>query len=652
MCGFAGFFSKQIASDDYSHVAERMAATLEHRGPDESGSWSDASAGFAVAHQRLAILDLSRHGHQPMLSASGRWVLAYNGEIYNHLDLRKQLKSSCNTSSWRGHSDTETLLACIDAWGIEETLSRVAGMFAFALWDRQERALTLARDRMGEKPLYYGWQNKTFLFGSELKALRTHPSFKSEVNRNALTLLLRHNCIPAPYSIYAGINKIRPGHTISFDFASNAENQDGREVAYWRLNDVVEQGIRHPFPGTESEAVEAMESQLSESIGAQMLSDVPLGAFLSGGIDSSTIAALMQSQSSRPIKTFTVGFADEGYNEASEARAVASHLGTDHTELTVTPEDALSVIPQLPSIYCEPFSDSSQIPTVLISKLVRQNVTVALSGDAGDELFGGYNRYLMANQVWRKIQRLPKIGRSSIAAILRGVPPSGWDRAYSVLEPLVPAGRRVSTPGDKIHKLADVIGVDDQYGYYRRLTSHFPRPTDIVPGSNEPLSLVTDSSTAPEVDCFEHWMMAMDAKTYLPDDILVKVDRAAMASSLETRAPFLDHRVAELAWKLPIRFKVGGGITKGILRNILHQYVPKELVERPKMGFSVPLDRWLRGPLRDWAEDLLSQHRFESGGFFRPEPITKMWSEHLSGKRSWQYHLWTVLMFQAWLEEP
>lgn len=651
MCGFSGFFQGQTNLASLADSIERMTSRITHRGPDDSGAWFDEGLGLALGHRRLSVLDLSPAGHQPMRSACGRYVIAFNGEIYNHLALRKQLAERGGAPDWRGHADTETLLACFAAWGIDKTLRATVGMFALALFDRHERVLTLARDRMGEKPLYYGWQGNTLLFGSELKALKAHPEFRGEVDRDALTLLLRHNCIPAPFTIYRGISKLMPGYVLNVPLDGFACTSAAEPRPYWRLNDAVEQGIRNPFAGSEDEAVSLLQGQLSESIADQMLADVPLGAFLSGGIDSSTIVALMQAQSQRPIRTFTIGFDESGYDEAAHAKAVAAHLGTDHTELYVRPEDALELIPKLPAIYCEPFSDSSQIPTFLVSQLARQHVTVALSGDGGDELFGGYNRYLSARKVWGGMQRLPRSARHAAARLLHALSPSTWDRVFELAKPLMPKRLHLATPGDKAHKLADVLSLSDSHAFFRQLTSHWKDPASVVIGAREPRTLLTNPSAWPETDCFEHWMMAMDAQTYMADDILVKVDRAAMANSLETRVPMLDHRVVELAWRMPIGLKIRDGQGKWLLRQLLYRHVPKELIERPKMGFGIPLHVWLRGPLRDWADDLLDERKMREEGFFRPESIRRIWDEHVSGRRNWQHHLWDVLMFQAWLRE-
>lgn len=645
MCGLTGFWKAGgFSASEAKATAEAMAQRIAHRGPDDSGVWVDAEVGMALAFRRLSILDLSPAGHQPMVSASGRYVIVFNGEIYNYLRLRSELERK-GSIAWRGHSDTETLLAGFEAWGVEATLKKTVGMFAVALWDRAERTLYLARDRMGEKPLYYGWQNDVFLFGSELKALRMHPAFRGEIDRDALTLLLRHNCIPAPYSVYKGIRKLLPGTYLKLP----PGQRDGGPVPYWSLREVVEQGQARPFNGSESEATIALETHLLEAIGLQMIADVPLGAFLSGGIDSSTIVALMQAQSSQPVKTFTIGSHQQGYNEAEHAKAVARHLGTEHTELYVTPNDAMNVIPRLPTLYDEPFSDSSQIPTFLVSQMAKQHVTVSLSGDAGDELFGGYNRYSWASPISR-MGRIPPALRKLAAAGLSAFSPRAWDQLYRPVSELLPSRLRMALPGDKAHKLADLLaGGGSPEQIYRGLVSHWKDPANVVIGTTEPSTALTASANWPIIHQFEQRMMYLDAMSYLPDDILVKVDRAAMGVGLETRVPFLDQRVVQFAWQLPMSMKIRQGQGKWILRQVLYKYVPKELMERPKMGFGVPIDSWLRGPLRDWAEGLLDESRLRQEGFFDPLPIRKMWADHLSSHRNLQYPLWDVLMFQAWL---
>jgi asparagine synthase (glutamine-hydrolysing) len=649
MCGINGFFNAHAAISAPSIIA-KMNKAIEHRGPDDKGYWLDENIGLVLGHQRLAIQDISAAGAQPMHSTDDRYIMVFNGEIYNHMQLREQLKNENYSFAWRGHSDTETLLACFVAWGIKKTLQATIGMFAIALWDRKSEVLTLARDRMGEKPLYWGWQGQSLYFSSELTALKAHPTFKTDINRDAITLLLRHNCIPAPYSIYQGINKLRPGDWLQLSLTQIEKAKAAQPKAYWRFNDIVKAGLADPFTGSPDQAVDALESVLTNSIGDQMLSDVPLGAFLSGGIDSSTVAALMQAQSRRPVKTFTIGFEDAGYNEAAHAKAVAEHLGTEHTELYIKPKDALSVIPKLASIYSEPFSDSSQIPTYLVSQLASQHVTVALSGDGGDEFFGGYNRYLMAQQVWSNSRKLPKLARQLAATGLTTLSPNKWNALSNILNPIIPNSLRLRTPGDKAHKLAGVLNIDNEQSFYQTLTSHWHNPAQVVVIGQEPQTLVNDPNCWPKTGSFQQDMMAMDAQTYMTDDILVKVDRAAMANSLETRVPLLDHRITELAWRMPLDYKIRHGEGKWLLKQVLFRHVPRELIERPKMGFGIPLHDWLRGSLRDWAEALLDQNLLEQQGYFHPEPIHIMWKEHLSGIRNHQHQLWDILMFQAWLE--
>ena len=648
MCGIAGLLdsSPRRSSEVLDEISLRMAATLRHRGPDDGGAWVDAEAGVALSMRRLAILDLSEAGHQPMQSASGRYVIVFNGEIYNSEELRSDLITRGEAPRFRGHSDTEVMLAAFESWGVLDSLRRFNGMFAFGLWDRRERTLTLARDRFGEKPLFYSAVGNTFLFASELKALRAHPAFVGQIDLDAVALYLRHNCIPAPYSIYRNTWKLPPASLLTVsanDFAASPQS-------YWSLREIAEAGLANPFTGTESDAIDQLDTLLRDAVKIRMYSDVPLGAFLSGGIDSSTVVSLMQAQSSLPVKTFSIGLRESEYNEAAEAARVACYLNTDHTELYASPQEAMEVVPHLPQIYDEPFADSSQIPTFLVARLARQHVTVSLSGDGGDEIFGGYNRHTWAGPLWRKLKPIPRPLRRLGAAGILQLSAEAWDSLFRASSPMLPREWRQRMPGYKLHKLASVMRSSDAQDMYYRLASHWMAPETMVFGGKEPPTLLTQGTAASFPSATEQ-MMYLDSVTYLPDDILVKLDRATMAVGLEGRVPFLDHRVAEFAWRLPLPLRVRGRQGKWILRQVLYRYVPRELVERPKFGFGIPLDSWLRGPLRDWAEALLDEGRLRREGFLNPEPIRRSWQEHLSGRRSWQYHLWDVLMFQAWLDE-
>jgi asparagine synthase (glutamine-hydrolysing) len=644
MCGITGILDRTAASSSerLERLATAMARTLEHRGPDDEGVWSDPAAGIALASRRLAILDLSAAGHQPMLSAGGRYAIAFNGEVYNFEAVRDELPPE-SRAALRGHSDTEVVLAAIEKWGVASALPRFNGMFAFALWDGEERSLTLARDRMGEKPLYYGWFGEVLLFGSELKALRAHPAFGAEIDRDALALYMQHSAVPAPYSIYRGIWKLPPA-----SYAVLRAGAREPEVAtYWSVAEAVNAGSREPFTGSEVEAVEQLDALLRDAVRLRMISDVPLGAFLSGGIDSSTIVALMQAQSSRPVKTFSIGSADEAYNEAKDAQAVARHLKTEHTELYVTARETLDVLPQMPRFYDEPFADPSIVPTYLVARLAKRDVTVSLSGDGGDEIFGGYNRHLWTPRLWRGMRWMPRPLRRAVGAVLTAVPASRWQTIADALGKLSPEAQQ-RVPGYKIHKLANVLDARDLAELYRGLATHWREP--VVKGAAE-LPTALSGTPLPRFTDFVEQMMYLDTVTYLPDDILVKLDRATMAVSLEGRVPLLDHRVVEFAWRLPLRMRVRGTTGKWALRQVLYKYVPHELVDRPKMGFGVPLGEWLRGPLRDWAEALLDKKRLREEGYFEPQLIRDKWEQHLAGKGSWAYHLWDALMFQAWLAE-
>ena len=650
MCGLTGFWERSARKkvEELCRTVEQMACTLALRGPDDSGEWAEERNGIALGFRRLAIVDLSPAGHQPMMSASERYAIAFNGEVYNFEALREELTRQNAAPVFRGHSDTEVMLAAIEAWGLEAAVKRFVGMFAFALWDRQEQVLHLVRDRLGIKPLYYGWAGDTFLFGSEVKALKAHPAFHPEIDRDSLTLLLRHNYIPSPYSIYKGIRKLPPGTILTLNGSRESE-----PIAYWSVREAAEAGLADPFCGTDAEAIEQLDVLLRDAVGLRMIADVPLGAFLSGGIDSSIVVALMQAQSSRPVKTFSIGFRENGYDEAPHAAKVAKHLGTDHTELYLSSEDALAVIPSLPSLYDEPFSDSSQIPTLLVSQLARRHVTVSLSGDGGDELFGGYNRYFAGQGLWDKVGWMPDGLRRTAASAMTAIPPHLVDSLMGKFGSKLPKSLAHGGVSNKLAKVAGILCVNSPEEMYKNLVSHWEDPASIVLGADSgepptPLTRKTDWRWLPE---FTQRMMYLDTLTYLPDDILCKVDRASMGVSLEARVPLIDHRVVEFSWRVPLSLKIRDGQGKWLLRQVLYRYVPRELIERPKMGFGVPIDTWLRGPLRDWAEALLDESRLRNEGFFQPAPIRAKWAAHLSGQQNWQYHLWDILMFQAWLEK-
>ncbi|TIQ40730.1 MAG: asparagine synthase (glutamine-hydrolyzing) [Mesorhizobium sp.] len=645
MCGIVGIVGGAAATSSGGFTARRMADMIRHRGPDGDGVWTDTEAAVALSQRRLAIVDLSSAGAQPMISHSGRYVIVFNGEIYNHREMRAHLDREFGAHAWRGHSDTEVFLAAIEALGTKKALELAVGMFAFGLWDRRERRLVLGRDRLGEKPLYYGRTGKTFAFASELKAFQPLPDWRPKIERNALALLMRHNYIPAPYSIYQGILKLRPGHLLVLSDPMLEPHVE----SYWSASEIAERGQREPFQGSSEEAVDEVERHLRRALEGQMIADVPLGAFLSGGVDSSAIVAVMQSISPRPVRTFTIGFNEAAYNEADHAKQVARHLGTDHTELYLSQRDALDVVPHLPGIYCEPFSDSSQIPTFLVSKLARSSLTVALSGDGGDELFSGYTRYALADAFWNKLSRIPIGLRRASASLARLPSPDLYNNVVGSIMPLLPQRLRRERVGDKIHKAASVLSLRTVNDVYRRLCSHW-EPAEIIPDAVEPPTMLTGLEALPPFSGNVERMMYIDLMSYLPDDILVKVDRAAMAVGLETRVPLLDHRLVGFALSLPLSMLRAGGQTKWPLRQLLYRHVPKALVERPKMGFGVPIDAWLRGALRDWAEALLDERRLREDGFFQAKVIRRAWSEHLSGHRNNQYLLWDVLMFQSWQE--
>jgi asparagine synthase (glutamine-hydrolysing) len=646
VCGITGFWTPGGLDESADPVLGRMTSAIRHRGPDDVGCWSDARIGLALGHRRLAVIDLSPEGHQPMASPRGRYIVIFNGEIYNFLELRAELEAHGDV--FRSHSDTEVMLAAIERYGVASAVPRLAGMFAFALFDRLDNRLHLVRDRIGEKPLYYGWAGDVLLFGSELKALRQHPAWRGEIDRGALALFLRHGYVPAPYSIYRGIRKVRPGRIVTFPLGMT--RSEPSEVVYWSAREVAESGAGAIWPGSETQLLDELDRVLRQSINREMIADVPLGAFLSGGVDSSLVVALMQAQSARPVRTFTIGFDEPEYNEAEQAKAVAAHLGTDHTELYVRPAEALAVVPKLPVLFDEPFGDSSQIPTFLVAELARRHVTVSLSGDGGDELFGGYNRYFLARRLWSVLRIVPRMSRRAMASAIGAISPARWDALLHL--PGFSRGRWAArrVTGDRLHKVARILSQETREAVYRDFMSHWLDPASMTAGAVELPTVLTDPQHWAEVDGQLAWMMYLDLCMYLPDDILVKVDRACMGVSLETRAPFLDHHVVELAWRVPPRLRVHNGRGKWPLRQLLRRYVPEALFERPKMGFGVPIDHWLRGPLRDWAATLLDPARLKREGYFDPEPIGRKWAEHQDRSRNWHYLLWDVLMFQAWLE--
>jgi asparagine synthase (glutamine-hydrolysing) len=640
MCGIAGMVDWRAATsaDALRSIADAMIETVRHRGPDAGDVWVEAEGGVALGQRRLAIIDLSPGGAQPMHSADRRFVITFNGEIYNYRDIRRELQAAGH--SMRSDSDTEVLLEACALWGVEAAIERAIGMFAFALWDRKTRSLTLARDRLGIKPLYYAATPERILFASQLKAFRPAPHWKPTIDEDAVVGYLRHAYIAQPRTIYREAQKLAPGHILTLRGGSTPSPK-----CFWDLRGIAAAGQRRNDPVPDPrEAADRLDALLRDSVKLRMIADVPLGAFLSGGIDSSTVVALMQAQSTRSVKTFSIGFHESGYDEAQCAKQVAAHLGTDHTEFYVEPRHALDVIPHLADWFDEPFADPSQIPTYLVSELTRKHVTVALSGDGGDELFAGYNRYVWVERLARAVNLVPRPLRGASAAALRALAPQTWNRLFG----FVPAAWRPALPGDKLHKITTLLDNPQPDAIYRRLVSQWERPEEVAAAGREPRGPMWDPTIAHDFPDLVPRMQLLDMITYLPDDILTKVDRATMAVGLEGRVPLLDHRVVAYSWSLPLEFKLRGGRSKWLLRQVLDRYVPRSLIDRPKMGFGVPIDAWLRGPLREWAESLLSPARLVSDGFVQVEPVRRAWREHLEGSRNWQYPLWTVLMLQAW----
>lgn len=641
MCGITGFIdlAQQRSGQENDSLARRMGDALRHRGPDAGTMWSDRSAGIWLSHRRLAVVELSEAGAQPMSTPDGRAQIAYNGEAYNAAELRPELEAA--GYRFRGHSDTEALLYGCQHWGVDKTLRRLIGMFAFAYWDSTERTLTLARDRLGKKPLYWVRTPKCFLFASELKSLLLHPDAPREIDRSSVAEYLRLSYVPDPHSIYEGIGKVRPGEMLTFHLPT----AEVRRSSYWSALDAAESGLSNPFTGSPEEAVDEAEALVGDATRVRLVSDVPLGAFLSGGIDSSAVVAMMQRHGPGRTRTFAIGYSDAEYDESRHARAMADHLGTDHEELIVQSADAMAVIPMLPEMFDEPFADVSQIPTYLVSRLARQHVTVALSGDGGDEVFAGYNRHVAAGGLLRRLNRLPRPLRIAMAKSLQALPPDRWQGLFNTL----PARFRPRSIGEKFHKLAPLLELDE-IDQYRRVSSSWHDPEAVVIDGAERSGPMADPELRNRFPDTVSWMRYLDLVTYLPGDILTKVDRASMAVSLEARAPLLDHRLVEFSFRIPSSLHLRNGEGKWLLRQVLERHVPRHLFERPKTGFGIPVGDWLRGPLRPWAEELLSERRIRDSGLLRPEPIRRLWAEHLRGTANGQYALWPVLMLLAWLE--
>lgn len=649
MCGIAGFWNPEGAPREPESVLRAMTDSLRHRGPDDAGYHWDPAVGLAMGHRRLSIVDLAPTGHQPMKSRSGRFVIVFNGEIYNHAALRSELAQS--GAEFRGRSDTEVMLEGIEQWGLARALAKFVGMFAFALWDSEQRELTLARDRFGKKPLYVLVTGGGVAWASELRAFRALPSFDGSISRPALAAYLSFGYVPGATSIHVGVGRIEPGCIATFRSEGNSR-LSRRDVRYWSARDIRESGRAHPLQGTDADVVSSLEALLRDAVALRMIADVPLGAFLSGGIDSSLTVALMQVQTGQPVKTFTIGFGEAEYDESAHAAAVARHLGTEHTSVVLSPDEARSRVPRLAISFDEPFGDASQLPTLLVSEIARRDVTVVLSGDGGDEVFCGYNRYVAGQALWRRLTRLPPAVRSSLAAALRAVSPSRWDSLGASVRPFLSPRMRVQAPGERIHKLARVLGVHGPSDFYRLLVTQDTDVSRLVPGSSAPLDsgfpfVYHGDSVAAVIE----EMMLADTLTYLPGDILVKVDRATMAVSLEARAPLLDHRVYEFAARMPLRFKLREGVGKWALRQILYRHVPRALVERPKAGFAIPLAKWLRGPLLQWADALLAPARLRREGYLDAVLVRSLWDRFVAGDVHESQLVWHLLMFQAWLDE-
>ena len=647
MCGIAGFYGfNDLSSEQIAFISKEMGNEIEHRGPDRYGYWADESAEVALIHQRLSILDLSHAGNQPMHSPSGRFIISYNGEVYNHLEIRRQLETQLGVISWNGSSDTETISCAIEHWGIKRAAKEFDGMFAIAIWDKKLKYLTLLRDRAGQKPLYYGWQNNVFMFASELKALKKHPSFVGNIDRDSVQMQMSGGCIPAPHSIYRGVFKLLPGSVTTIDLSGIPSKQPPAIESYWLLSDSVQAGKGNQFQGTLNDAVDELDIHLTRSIKSQMISDVPIGAFLSGGIDSSLVVSIMQSQSIQPVNTFTIGFEEAKFNEANFAKEIAKFLGTNHTEHYVSSAEALDVIPHLPTLYDEPFSDSSQIPTYLVSKLARGSVTVSLSGDGGDELFGGYNRHIYSQRWGSMIQHLPPFSKNIVQKLLLSLNPNNYNFLETIFSKPYMPNIGVNNLSNHIDKITRALNTSSNQELYESFTTHWPYDQKLVLGASK---FKSNFIKCDECSLSEE-MMFNDFMFYLSNDILAKVDRAAMGLGLETRVPMLDESLIEYAWTLPEHMKINNGQGKVILKKLLDKYIPNKLYNRPKQGFALPIEGWLRGPLLDWTESLISKSRLDQEGYFNSEMVLKKWAEHKSGKRNWQTDLWNVLMFQAWLE--